>query len=93
MYKQTLQIPFPYTVEHADWFINFNREQLATYGYPTNYAIRNSDGLLMGVVGIVSNEDGKAEIGYWLGEKYWGRGLASHCLRSFVRALGKLLMN
>jgi RimJ/RimL family protein N-acetyltransferase len=36
-----------------------------------------------GVVGFES--DGVPEVTYWLGEAYWGRGLATRALRSFLQ--------
>ena len=29
-------------------------------------------------------EDGKAEVSYWLGKKYWGKGIATRALLDFL---------
>jgi RimJ/RimL family protein N-acetyltransferase len=45
------------------------------------------DDELVGSIGIIPGTDIYArsgEIGYWLGEEYWGRGLAAEALAGFV---------
>ncbi len=34
-------------------------------------------GELIGAVGYLTREDGSAEIGYWIGKPWWGRGFAT----------------
>jgi RimJ/RimL family protein N-acetyltransferase len=37
---------------------------------------------------IVSwNQDGRREVGYWLGREFWGRGIATFALRSFLERM------
>ena len=68
--------PFPYSdVDAAEWVAICSAE-----GEPTrNFAIE-VDGLLAGGAGLrvlVDERAGSGIIGYWLGRKYWGRGVAS----------------
>ncbi len=69
----TNRFPFPYERQDAvDWIRNANRE-------PENaqhFAIV-TDGAVVGGVGFERLQDlstRTAEIGYWIGEAFWGRG-------------------
>jgi len=48
--------------------------------------VRREDGLLIGSCGFVSQstERKSAEIGYWLGRSYWGKGYAVEAARALV---------
>jgi RimJ/RimL family protein N-acetyltransferase len=73
----TERFPYPYTIDDAKWWIGRNA---APGG--TNYAIV-ANGEIVGGAGFEIGEYEKncsAEIGYWLGEPYWGRGYASAAL-------------
>ena len=53
---------------------------------PPTYIVAQND-LPIGSVGLIFHSDvgqRKAEIGYWLGEQYWGQGLMTGVLRAFV---------
>lgn len=67
--------PSPYTMKDAkEWItLNLNRKP------PTNFVIE-ADGELAGGCGIRIKEDVykySGEIGYWIGEPYWGKGIAT----------------
>jgi RimJ/RimL family protein N-acetyltransferase len=74
--------PSPYTRADADRFI-----AMAT-GPSRNLLLAiEVDGRAAGGIGIHPLEDvyrGTAEIGYWLGEPFWGRGIATHAVRALV---------
>ena len=57
-------------------------------GLAYNFAIEHRDGEhrdgLIGVVGVARRDDGGYEIGYWLGEPWWGRGLMTEAVRRIV---------
>lgn len=68
-------IPFPYTESDADFFINLTKEENPKQTFGIEY-----DGKLSGVVGLVVQKDvyrKSAEIGYWIGEPFWGHGIAT----------------
>lgn len=70
--------PYPYTLDDGRRFLAF----VAAQHPPTSMAIE-VDGAPVGGVGVVpasGNERRTAEIGYWLGEAYWGRGIAVEAL-------------
>ncbi len=73
------RFPFPYTLADAhEWLAAALRQDPET-----NFAIE-VDGRLAGTIGLELGEDvyrHSAEIGYWLGEDCWGRGIASAAVR------------
>ena len=78
----TLTIPHPYPDGAAEEWIashdaKFEQGQI-------NFAI--DDGRLVGAIGLVTKrEDDIAEIGYWIGVPYWGRGYASEAAEAVIR--------
>jgi ribosomal-protein-alanine N-acetyltransferase len=74
------RFPFPYEMEHARTFLGW----LAKQPSPTVWAIEvNKEAV--GGIGIELDSDVErvsAEIGYWLGEGVWGRGIATEALRA-----------
>lgn len=79
------RFPHPYTMDDAVAWV-----RLANADEPvTNFAIE-VDGAAVGGIGLLLKEDVyrcTAEIGYWLGESYWGRGIMSEAVRA-VTAYG-----
>jgi [ribosomal protein S5]-alanine N-acetyltransferase len=74
------RFPFPYEMEHAQTFLGW----LVSQPSPTVWAIE-VDGEASGGIGIERQSDVErvsAEIGYWLGEQVWGRGIATEALRA-----------
>ncbi len=74
--------PHPYTLEAArDWLY------LATAQSPeTHFAIAIDD-QVVGGIGLKLGDDihrRSAEIGYWLGESYWGRGIMPEAVRALT---------
>ena len=80
------QFPRPYTLDNArDWVGLAGRESP-----PTNFALV-VDGNAVGGIGLVFRNDinsCRAEIGYWLGEAYWGRGIVSEAVRALTARTG-----
>jgi RimJ/RimL family protein N-acetyltransferase len=70
--------PHPYTVADANAFIRSALAQVPE----TRLAIA-VDGQAVGGIGFVLHDDVErvsAEIGYWLGEAFWGRGIMTEAL-------------
>ena len=42
------------------------------------------DGAVAGHVVSWAEDDGKREVGYWLGREFWGRGIATRALAAFL---------
>jgi [ribosomal protein S5]-alanine N-acetyltransferase len=72
--------PFPYTLEDALVFISgFSQED-------SSYVCRaiEVNGEAAGSIGVFQKDDvyaKSAEMGYWLAEPYWGRGIMTACIR------------
>lgn len=71
--------PYPYSIDDADFYINFLLEEERQY----TLAIE-CENAFAGVVGIVPMQGIyrlTAEIGYWLGEPFWGKGIMTEAVR------------
>lgn len=76
------RFPHPYTPEDAQRWIAQAGNELPV----TNFAIV-VDGAAVGGIGLVFQEDihrCAAEIGYWLGEDFWGRGVMSEAVQALT---------
>jgi ribosomal-protein-alanine N-acetyltransferase len=74
------RFPHPYTRKDAERWINLNH---ATLSAPINFAIE-LDGEAIGGVGLDRRLDvrsGTADIGYWVAEPFWNRGIATEAAR------------
>ncbi|MHB8140092.1 MAG: GNAT family N-acetyltransferase [Vulcanimicrobiaceae bacterium] len=73
--------PHPYTLDDAvGWIAACSSEQP-----PVSFVIE-LDGGAIGGIGLKPGQDIErycSEIGYWLGEEYWGRGIMTEVLRAF----------
>ncbi len=75
--------PHPYTEEDANFWLSHVLNQ----NPEVNFAIA-SDTELIGGVGVVLQQDIHrcgGEIGYWLGEPFWGRGIMTEVVQKFSR--------
>ena len=73
--------PYPYTIEDAKWYIidciNSNKTNQCRRAIVVN-------GEVVGSIGIFIKDDvycRSAEIGYWLGEAYWNKGIMSSAIK------------
>jgi RimJ/RimL family protein N-acetyltransferase len=76
------RFPHPYTLEDADAWIRLVADQ----DPPTQCAIEVG-GELAGGIGLTLQDDvhrRSAEMGYWLGEPFWGRGIMSEAVLAFT---------
>ncbi len=81
IYKYTMNLPYPYEKQNAIDFINFLSEN------PDNniFAITDKNtGTLYGNVSIGLKKHGKGEIGYFVGEEYWGKGIATEATKAII---------
>ncbi|MCW5517903.1 GNAT family N-acetyltransferase [Muriicola sp. Z0-33] len=75
-------LPHPYQLSDAHNFI-----QLATSKTPQEIFAIDKKNELVGCIGIHPQDDVyrfSAEIGYWIGEPYWGQGLATAALQLII---------
>ena len=78
--------PFPYNENDAKTFI----EMVLKANDPVKNFIIEIDGEAAGTTGFRPGEDVyrlNAEIGYWLGEAHWGKGIMPRVIRTLVEHL------
>ncbi|MGB6337962.1 MAG: GNAT family protein [Thermoanaerobaculia bacterium] len=78
----TDRFPYPYTREDAEAWVEFARDQ----DQETLFAIDNRQELIGGI-GLIPQDDvysRSAMLGYWLGEPFWNRGIATLAVRAIV---------
>ena len=74
------RFPHPYTLADANWWIAHASAEEPT----TSFAIV-ANGEAVGGIGLLRQTDvdfRSLEIGYWLGEAHWGRGIATEAVRA-----------
>ncbi|RPA69751.1 N-acetyltransferase [Cyclobacteriaceae bacterium YHN15] len=70
--------PFPYTIHDARHWIEHNIK----FNPPQNFAIEY-EGKLAGAIGCEIGKDElrtNMEVGFWIGQPFWGKGIASEAL-------------
>lgn len=83
----TVSIPHPYDLDHALAWIGQQRRE-AVRGRATNFAIRLlPDSRLIGSAGLrdIDPEHLQAELGFWIGREWWGRGYAREAAEAVIR--------
>jgi RimJ/RimL family protein N-acetyltransferase len=76
-------MPHPYAESDAVSFI----ERTLAQARPTNFFLE-VDGAAVGGIGLKLKDDIErvgAELGYWLGEPFWGRGILSEAVPAFTQ--------
>jgi RimJ/RimL family protein N-acetyltransferase len=76
-------MPHPYALADAESFIS----TVLADPRPTHFAIE-VDGAAVGGIGLRLRDNIErvgAELGYWLGESFWGRGILSEAVPAFTR--------
>jgi len=74
------RFPHPYSVRDAEEYIT----AVAARPLQTSFGVV-VDGEAAGSVGLIPGQDierGTAEIGYWLGRAFWGRGIATEAVHA-----------
>ena len=74
--------PHPYTLDHARAWVAQNQ-----YDDPPHHLAIVADGRLVGGIGLELKPDiwrFSAELGYWLAQEYWGRGIMSQAVAAMV---------
>lgn len=86
--------PWPYALADAEWFVN----AAVTHAPELGEEVRaiTLDGALIGIIGVRQREASALQrgagpnIGYWIGEPFWGRGFMTETVHAFVQHIFKL---
>lgn len=81
IFEMTAALPHPYRREHAEGFV----DHMARTADEWAYAIALRNGPLVGVAGVHIDRE-PWEIGYWIGQPFWGRGYASEAAAALAAA-------
>src|SRR5512146_1628111 len=83
----TLRIPHPYTEADARAFLKAQESPASKFAI-----VEIASGELVGGIGLsVEERHMHAELGYWIGVPYWGKGYATEAARALVTwAFGEL---
>lgn len=81
----TLTVPHPYELHHAEgWIESHEAHRLA--GTAAVFAVCERGGRLVGAIGLEINKTHeRAELGYWIGPPYWGKGYATESSIETIR--------
>ena len=83
--KMTRSIKHPYKDGMAEAWIA-KQERAWDEKSSLNYAIiLKQSNKLIGGVGLVGINNEVAEIGYWVGEPYWGKGFCTEAVRALIK--------
>ena len=71
------RVPYPYTMADAEtWLSHVETQKLALTIFRNDH--------LVGGVGLSEGDDGYHELGFWLGQDYWGRGYATEAAAALL---------
>jgi RimJ/RimL family protein N-acetyltransferase len=90
--KHLWEVPNPYSKEDAIEFIKcanseFKIMKALHFAIESKITPRTRNNLeFVGTISVKNIDlvDKKADLGYWIGEQYWGRGIASECLKLVI---------
>ena len=74
------RIPEPYTIQDAEWWVNTGSKKGIVKAIDVEQ-------VLVGCISAITGEyenNRSAEIGYWLGENYWGKGIATDSVKQIT---------
>ncbi len=77
------RMPYPYTQGSAEeWISGHIARRASGDSWPLAIEV-NSE--LVGTIGLSRQGDDTYELGYWVGEPYWGQGIATRAARVLVK--------
>jgi len=83
--KQTINIPYPYGSGVAQAWISTHKENWELRRRATFALVCLETNKLIGTAGFVRNDGDVAELGYWIGESFWGKGYCTEACCELIR--------
>lgn len=81
IYQATLRIPYPYTLKNADKWINECLKEYTKEKPKELVWVIDINSEVCGSIGLEKIEGHKAEIGFWLAEKCWNKGIMTEAVK------------
>jgi RimJ/RimL family protein N-acetyltransferase len=82
--RQFVQVPSPYLMEHARYFVEHIATELVATGERVEFVVEEGRERVARV-GLGFRGDGTAEVGYWTAPGARGRGIAPEAVRALCR--------
>ena len=80
VYRYTLRIPYPYTIGNANEWVKSSIAKYKKKHSEVRFAIVIKSEVVGGI-GFRDIKNQRAEIGYWLAKKNWGRGIMTQAVK------------
>jgi len=85
IYKSTLTLPYPYTLDCALSWIQHHRRNFETDRHYEFAICDRATGVLYGAIALTyDHRYNHGEIAYWVGEPYWGYGYATEASKAIL---------
>ena len=76
--KWLIEVPYPYSIDDAKYWVKKTKQDQ----YSLNIYLKNK--LIGGMSLSNQRENSKWELGYWIGEEYWGNGYAIDACENLI---------
>lgn len=88
IHKNTLTLPYPYTIQDAIDFITYQINYSDPDREMSLAIVDKNTEKLVGSIGLICSQIHKrCEAGYWIGEEYWNMGYATDALKIIIKYL------
>ncbi|MDX8046150.1 GNAT family N-acetyltransferase [Gracilibacillus sp. S3-1-1] len=85
LYKNTLYLPYPYSIEDALVWIKHHLDNFNDDKYFEFAITDKTTGKLYGAIALSNHQQfNNGEIAYWIGEEYWGHGYATEAAKAIL---------
>ena len=86
--KHILEMPYPYTKKDADWWVKHcgeNQKKDLRERYDFAIELKSENELIGGIaLSRVNRFQGRGEIGFWLDEKHWRKGVMTEAVKAMI---------
>lgn len=84
--KNTINIPFPYTAENAEFWISLAKESFESNSqYIFAIRLKENPEIIGGIDLGIDKTFNKAELGYWVAKEYWNKGIATEAGKEVIK--------
>lgn len=85
--QETLNIPHPYYEEMAVEWIGKQQEGWQSESQIAYAITLAKSKYLVGAIGLMKTDAKEAELGYWIGEEYWGNGYCTEACEKLIQTI------